>query len=128
MDPRVSSSEEDQKLQYSLSLECYENYQDLHSMKLKIDEILSDTTSTNTALEKFRGKGDAEDGDIMYGSISKSSLEDETLVGLQTKLLYILQVLQSSDARPTEATRNAISALSDRFEEMKEKFDKLLKM
>jgi photosystem II stability/assembly factor-like uncharacterized protein len=127
MDPRVSSSEEDQKLQYSLSLECYENYQDLHSMKMKIDEILSDTTSTNAALEKFRGQGDPEDGDIMYGSISKSSLDDETLVGLQSKLLYVLQVLQSSDARPTEATRNAVSALSDRFEEMREKFDAMQK-
>lgn len=127
MDPRVQSSVEDQELQYRLSLKCYENYHELQGMRVKIDEILHNSFGSKLNLEKFKGEGMAKGGDIMYGSISESALDDETVVGLQSKLLYVLQVLQSSDSKPTEATRNAVSALSKRFEEMKVKFDDLNK-
>jgi hypothetical protein len=45
-------------------------------------------------------------------------LEDETIVGLQSKLLFLLNVLQKSDARPTVATEKAAAQLHKRVGEM----------
>ena len=66
----------------------------------------------------FRGEGAPEDGDLIYGSIYSTALEDETIVGLQSKLLFLLNVLQKTDARPTVATQEAAKQLHTRVGEM----------
>jgi photosystem II stability/assembly factor-like uncharacterized protein len=128
MDPRVEAREADYKLQYDLSLDCYTHYEALHEMTLKIDNASTLTAEQSEALQKLRGSGLPHDGDIMYGSISETDLDSESIVSLQEKYLYVLQVLQSSDSRPTEATQNAVNALNNRFSELNEIFDKLSKM
>ena len=50
--------------------------------------------------------------DITYGSIYASAADDETIVGLQGKLLFALNVLQSADARPTQQAMAAVETLA----------------
>ncbi|MFM8744759.1 MAG: hypothetical protein ACKODM_15725, partial [Cytophagales bacterium] len=52
--------------------------------------------------------------DVLYGSITQSSVEKETIVSLQEKLLYLLAVLQGADAKPTKQMMEAIERLRER--------------
>ena len=45
-------------------------------------------------------------------------LENETIVGLQSKLLFLLNVLQNTDAKPTKKTQEASGILNKRVTEM----------
>ncbi|MBL7874136.1 MAG: hypothetical protein JNL53_00630, partial [Cyclobacteriaceae bacterium] len=60
--------------------------------------------------------------DILYGSIAESSLENETLVSLQDKLLHTLAVLQSADEKPTSQAIEAVNKLTKRTQEMLDKW------
>jgi len=121
MDPRVTASEEDIRLQTDLSLECYDQYKQLQEWRTSIESELEKSSTNKAALEKLLGNGQPRDGDILYGSIRSVSFAEETINSLQSKFLYLLQVLQSADARPTKATINAVEKLSERLDEMKEK-------
>jgi hypothetical protein len=130
MDPRVSINEQDLQMQTDLSLECYQNYATLLSLRDKIDATLNtaDSKSKNEnlkSLQKLRGNGLPGDGDILYGSISESELENETIVSLQSKYLHMLQVLQSVDARPTDPAIKAIERLGNRMQELKEIYESM---
>ena len=76
-------------------------------------------------MQSFRGNGAANAGDFIYGSISASPLERESLVGLQSKFLYMLSVLQSVEAQPTNAVVSGIEQLELRLKEMLTKWDTL---
>ncbi len=106
LDPRVSISETDLKLQSEYSLTCYKAYNELQQLREKIDAKLSDSKikwakGKKELLVAFRGEGLPENPDVMYGSISESPIEKETIVGLQDKLLHIMAVMQSTEAKPT---------------------------
>ncbi|MFM8741637.1 MAG: hypothetical protein ACKOC0_15760, partial [Cytophagales bacterium] len=62
----------------------------------------------------LRGMGNPESPDVLYGSITQSSVEKETIVSLQEKLLYLLAVLQGADAKPTKQMMEAIERLRER--------------
>jgi len=66
----------------------------------------------------LRGSGNPEDGDFIYGSIYETPLEKETIVGLQSKLLHMLGVLQCADVRPTKQAEVAVEKLLDRVKEV----------
>ena len=128
MDPRVIIDDDDLQLQTDLSLSCYEQYHRLQSIRAAIDEGLngpnsnlnSDQTKKLTAL---RGVGLPRDGDILYGSIREVPEDDETIVSLQQKLLYMLVVLQSADARPTDSAMHAVEKLISRCTKLEQTYN-----
>ncbi len=121
LDPRVMINYEDLELQTKLSMECYTNYNKLLTIRETIDAKLNNRASNlkndmQEKLAKLRGTGLPRDGDILYGSISESILESESVVSLQSKYLHMQLVLQSADARPTDATIEAVKKLNKRLE------------
>ncbi len=116
MDPRVSITEMDLALQTSQSLKVYNAYKSLQYAREQLDMKLNNPKAKwkkgkrEEALT-FRGSGNPSDGDIVYGSIYELPIDQETLVGLQSKLLHLLKVLQSADAKPTQATIQACDKL-----------------
>ena len=118
LDPRSELSNEALALQTDLSMLCYKNYETLQLIRESIDKMLTTKSNDQEALLEFRGKGAPNNGDIIYESIYESDLENETIVGLQSKLLYLLNVLQNTDAKPTQSTQEASGILNKRVAEM----------
>ncbi|MDZ7647075.1 MAG: hypothetical protein U5K54_07780 [Cytophagales bacterium] len=80
LDPRVTISESDLKLQTELSLACYASYHELQTVRELIDKNLSDTKYKWAKGKKeqavaLRGSGPPDNPDIMYGGIAESSFE-----------------------------------------------------
>jgi len=124
IDPRVSISEADVKLQTDLSMTAYNAYHELQSIRESMDVMLADPKKKWKAGQKesalaLRGTGDPEGGDFLYGSISETPVEKETLVGLQHKLLFMLNVLQSADATPTQSARESVRTLTARLDQLR---------
>ncbi len=115
LDPRVEISEEDLQLQTNYSLACYEVYERLQVLRDAIDQKLSSnvTDAQRNALQNLRGNGGAGSGDFLYGSIYETPAERENVVALQQKFLYLLNVLQSADARPTPQAMEGIQRLQE---------------
>ncbi len=114
MDPRVSISAEDLQAQTDLSLVCYRGHERAQGMRDAIDAALkrSDVDpGRRAALQGLRGEGMPGDPDILYDSIHAAPDATETVVALQEKLLYMLNLLQAADARPTAQARDAVAAL-----------------
>ena len=59
------------------------------------------------------GTGSPSDQDVLYGSIRAVSPEKETIIGLQNKLIYMMNVLQSADVNPTSQAQNGVKDLLD---------------
>lgn len=132
LDPRVIIKPEDLQMQTALSLECYQNYHALQQIREAIDSELDDklknwASGEKQALRSLRGSGAPRDGDVLYGSISESPLDEESIVSLQSKYLHMLVVLQSADARPTEAAVDAVQKLGQRMAELIKRFNSLNK-
>lgn len=127
LDPRSEMNNEALNLQSKLSLQCYDNYEKLQVIREFVDKKLKNGISNSGDLVKFRGQGSPNNGDIIYGSISKSDLATETIVGLQSKFLYLINVLQNADARPTVKTEEAVILLNSRLKEMESIWKSLLK-
>jgi hypothetical protein len=118
LDPRSELSNDAITLQTDLSMQCYTNYETLQLIRESIDKILTSKSSEQELLLKYRGQGAPNNGDIIYGSIYESALENESIVGLQSKLLFLLNVLQNTDAKPTTKTQEASNILNKRVAEM----------
>jgi hypothetical protein len=112
LDPRAETSEEDLRLQTENSLACYRGYLEAQKIREAIDALPSERRET---LIPFRGEGAPEDPDTLYGSIIEGPPEKETVVGLQQKFLYMLKLLQQSDARPTSQALDAVAKLQERL-------------
>jgi hypothetical protein len=65
------------------------------------------------------------DPDILYGSIVAAPVDAETVAGLQEKLLYMLNLLQAADARPTAQAREAVPALQKTLEALEKRWASL---
>lgn len=115
MDPRVTISLVDLQYQTDLSLACYRGYHRAQDLREAIDAALQGGAGADAAREKalraLRGVGAPSEPDLLYGSITAVPDEQETVVGLQQKFLYVLSLLQSADARPTTQAREAVPAL-----------------
>lgn len=129
LDPRVSVSDEDLQLQSDLSLRCYLNYEKLQDIRLTLDGRLLEKKKWKKGekerLLKLRGSGLPGRGDILYGSIRATPADQETIVGLQEKFLYLQEVLQSADARPADQTQKAVEALTLKMNEIKATWDEI---
>ena len=120
-DPRIEMTDQDLSLQTDYSLLMYEAYHSVQTMVEAIDSILSDpsvSTATRGGLTALRGSGAAGDPDIVYGSIYAASPEEETLVGFQRKTLFVLNVLQGADARPTKQAMDAVRFLESSLQSL----------
>lgn len=122
MDPRVTTSSADLTSQYQYSSRMYDLYHKLQEWRNHIDQNIDNPSET---VLKFRGSGSPRDGDFMYGSIRESKLENESIVSLQNKCLYMLNLLQSADAAPTNASRKAVEQLEARYAEMQSIYDRI---
>jgi photosystem II stability/assembly factor-like uncharacterized protein len=128
LDPRVSISNDDLKTQTDQSLACYKSYNDLQILREKIDLRLADsktkwTKGAKEQLIALRGEGSPENPDVMYGSISDTPIEKETIVNLQYKLLHLMTVLQGSEAKPTQSQMQAVSKLKAAEQEVKKRLE-----
>jgi len=123
LDPRTTISDADLKLQTDLSLQCYANYTLLQDIRDVIDSKMNNPKTKwkkgqQEDFKSFRGNGEPDGGDILYSSISETSLDKESVVSLQDKFLYMITVLQSTEARPTEQAVDAVNKLSTRYKEL----------
>jgi photosystem II stability/assembly factor-like uncharacterized protein len=116
MDPRVAIEPDDLRRQTDLSMACYRAYLRAQALREAIDEATAKSWTTAGAARVdawrgLRGEGEPRDGDILYGAISEADPKHETVVGLQNKLLFMLNVLQGADARPTPQAEAAVRRL-----------------
>jgi photosystem II stability/assembly factor-like uncharacterized protein len=114
MDPRVSIAAEDLRAQTDVSMAVYRGYLRAQAMRNAIEARLREAgpgAARRAALQALRGEGLPGDADVMYGSIYAAAPELETVVGLQEKLLHMLNLLQAADAKPTTQARDAVAAL-----------------
>lgn len=115
MDPRITISAEDLQLQTDYSVACYKAYHQLQDIREAIDQKLAGKVSDEQrkTLQTLRGNGSPGGGDILYGSITETPAERETVVALQEKFLHMLTVLQSADARPTPQAMQSVQRLQE---------------
>lgn len=121
MDPRVATAPAEWSRQYQLSMVCYTSYQELQEIREAIDS----RPTLPPALQDFRGNGAPGDPDILYGSITHTPVAEETVVGLQRKFLFMLNVLQSADSAVTTQTQAAIDQLQEGLSGMKARWKKV---
>jgi photosystem II stability/assembly factor-like uncharacterized protein len=123
LDPRVEIEPDALRLQTDLSMRCYEAYHALQTIREAIDGALEETeergaeergdadVERRAALLALRGEGAPGEPDVLYGSIRATPDDTETVVDLQHKLLFLLSLLQSADARPTTQAQAAVEEL-----------------
>ena len=112
LDPRVEISAEDLQLQTDASMACYRSYRKAQELREEIDEAI-EVGGNREELGALRGAGEPGDPDILYGSIYETPAHEETVVGLQHKLLFLLNILQGADARPTSQALEAVKKLQE---------------
>jgi hypothetical protein len=142
MDPRVKASDTVLKEQSDLSMSCYRSLNELqpvlnqiHSLRNQVAQLtpkikdvpLRDTlTSLGRYLRSLEGDGPPQDVDIVYFTVQGGKSVKETLNGLQTKLLYLMKLLQSADAAPTEPQRLGVRDEMEIHQAMMERWKSFL--
>lgn len=122
LDPRVKIAEADLRQQTDASLACYRGYLDAQAVREAIDARLAGggaDAAVREALTALRGRGEPGDADILYGSITAVPAEQETIVGLQQKFLFMLNLLQGADAKPTPQALAAVAELEKTLQALK---------
>jgi hypothetical protein len=120
LDPRVRITAEDLALQSRMSLRLLDAAKAAQALRDAIDKRISSASMPQRdALMRLCGEGEAPNPDTSYGSITAAAREDETIIGLQEKLAYMLKLLQQADARPTSQAIAAIDALLVRLEDLR---------
>jgi photosystem II stability/assembly factor-like uncharacterized protein len=123
LDPRVSIADVDLQAQTDNSLACYNAYKELQTLREAIDKNLDNVKfkwkkGQRELAVALRGSGAPDNPDIMYGSISESPLDRETVVGLQDKFLHMLLMFQSAEAKPTTQAIVGLGKLQTRKDEV----------
>jgi hypothetical protein len=121
MDPRLSISDDALQLHTDLSMDCYQAYHDLQT----IVELIDAEPKSSKMQLALRGTGQVGNPDTMYGSISQVEVEEETLVGLQHKFLFVLNLLQAADSEPTSQTIEAVRLLQETKESLMQRWLKI---
>ncbi len=128
LDPRVDLSAEDLELQTDNSMACYKTYLEAQKLRESIDQALNTAGSSVSTDQKeqwgaLRGTGVVGDPNTLYGSIYEASPEEETVVGLQRKLLFLLNLLQEADARPTHQAVKAVERLKEMLPHLERRWE-----
>lgn len=112
MDPRVQISQESLQQQTDLSLRCYYEYLKAQETREAVEAEIADAKGERQSLlQALRGEGEPGEPDVLYDYIRVAASEDETLVDLQYKFLWVMYVLQGADAQPTTQTKAAVTGL-----------------
>ena len=126
LDPRVDIDEESLALQTDLSRRCYDLYHGLQDTREALDgELANADGARREALTALRGERDPGDPDTLYGSIYVTPTDRETIVGLQHKALFLLNLLQGADARPTSQAAETVEELEKAEEALAERWRQL---
>lgn len=120
LDPRVDVSDADLVMQRELSKVCYDSYHQLQD----IVEAIDSRSNATDELNKLRGRGAVGDPDIMYGSIRQTPIEEETVVGLQHKFLFVLKLFQSADGKISTQAIEGLELLKASLEGVKARWEK----
>ncbi|NQW28455.1 MAG: glycoside hydrolase [Flammeovirgaceae bacterium] len=121
MDPRVSITENALNTQFKLSMDGYLTYHNLQGIIEAIDE----QKNPSPLALALRGKGSSSDQDVLYGSIRATAIANETLVNLQDKFIYMINVLQSADAMPTSQVQKGMKDLLETAEALEARWKKI---
>ena len=114
LDPRVRIADDDLRRHTDASLACYRGYLEAQEIRESIEARLAGSSPAGRAtLSSLRGAGEPEDADVLYGSISAVPTAQETIVGVQQKFLFMLNLLQGADAPPTPQALAAIAQLQN---------------
>lgn len=132
LDPRVKISDADAKEQSALCMTMYNGYSDLQVKRAEMDAALANAKrkwkkGQKEAVTALRGQGAPDGGDFLYGSISESALEKETIVSLQDKMLFMINLLQSADAAPTNQAKDAVNKLTERAKTLSASWENMKK-
>jgi len=126
LDPRVTLDEASLHLQTDLSMRCYEGYHVAQEIREAIDRKLEQATGEDTTnLQALRGNNAPGEPDIQYDYIRAAQAEEENLVDLQYKLLWVMYVLQSADAPPTSQTQEAVNQLEASLSALRARWNSL---
>ncbi len=130
LDPRVTISDADLKAQTELSMTVYDGYHGLQTMREEMDVAMANAKKKwkigqREAIAALRGNGNPDGGDFLYGAVFETTLDKETVVGLQNKMLFLLSVLQSADAPPTTQAKDAVGRLTQRARELADAWAKM---
>ncbi len=125
MDPRVESSIDDIREQTNYSMRCYDTYHKLQVIREEIDREIEEKSKQESEVLQLRGQGQPGNADMLYGSIYSKPAKEETVVALQQKFIYLLEILQSADVRPTDALKIGLKELEDSFEIIQNRWAKL---
>lgn len=120
IDPRVRVNAGDLALQAQYSLQLLRANAAAKAMRDTIDQRLAGGANGagRAALVRLRGEGAAVNPDSNYGSMTVVPADQETIVSLQEKLVFMLKLLQQADARPTAQSAAAVEALLARLGEL----------
>jgi hypothetical protein len=114
VDPRVPASPDDLQRQTELSMACYRGYHRAQDLREAIDAALARAGAGGRKdWIALRGTGEPDNPDILYGNIVRAAPDEETVVGLQRKLLFMQTLLQAADARPTPGATDAVKELTE---------------
>jgi photosystem II stability/assembly factor-like uncharacterized protein len=129
LDPRVTIDADGLRQQTALSLACYRGANRANQVRTAIDAAVAKgpAAASRDALLALRGQGLAGEQDILYDSITSVPDSDETAVGLQGKFLFMLNLLQAADARPTAQAREAVQALEKTLEALESRLARLVR-
>jgi hypothetical protein len=123
LDPRVRVSAEDLALQAHHSLQLLRASEAAQALRDSVDRRLAGANGDRRdALRRLRGDEEAANPDTSYGSITAVPADQETIVGLQEKIVFMLKILQQADARPTTQAIAAVNALLARLNDLKARF------
>ena len=133
MDPRIRLSEENLRQQYDLSLVCHDGLQQVFGVREKISGVRKQLQSilreggdkewkdllnkAGKMASSIDGVGWTEDPDVLYDAEYATRSREETLVGLQRKLLLLMGMIQGADVPPTS---QAVAAIHDQQKALKE--------
>ncbi len=124
IDPRVSTSQEELALQSVYSKRCYEGYNALQVIREDLESRI-EAGGKISSFRALRGRGVPGEQDLLYGSITYNNPQEETVVGLQRKFIYLMNVLQSADVRPTNQTMAGVKLLEESAEVLRSRWKKL---
>ena len=121
LDPRVEVPEADIRYQTDYSLRCYHYQKEAHAMAQELDDWLTKNPSSGQldAAKQLRGRGEPDDQDFVYGGAFAGDPNQENLVGFQNKCMYLLAVMQSIDARPSQSVLMGVDQLQQTLEVLK---------
>ena len=120
-DPRVAMSAEDWQLQAAMTERCYQAYLQAQEMREHLENKIAEAPADAEKFRQVLGNRTPDNPDFMYGSIYEAPAGQETVTGLQTKLLFMINIFQSADARPTSQAMSAVEKLEAALEELKKR-------